>query len=86
MVRFKDLCVFAGNGEEMPHDNVPLAQAPNGEIGPLCHDCGIRMTFGSAMVHNNYYLCWKCYVVATGADSATEVSNTNIPFWQQRDE
>ena len=26
----------------MPHDNVQLAQAPNGEIGLRCKDCGTR--------------------------------------------
>ena len=34
----------------MPHDNIQLAQAPNGEIGPRCKKCGVRMTFGAAMV------------------------------------
>ena len=33
-------------GETMPHEHVQLAQAPNGEIGPRCHNCGIRLTFG----------------------------------------
>ena len=36
----------------MPNEHVQLAQAPNGEIGPRCHTCGIRLTFGNAMVHN----------------------------------
>ena len=41
----------------MPHDNVQLAQAPNGEIGPRCKECGTRLTFGNAMVIDNNYYC-----------------------------
>ena len=48
----------------MPHDHVRLAQAPNGEIGPRCSMCNKRMTFGAAMVLNNNYVCWPCYVEA----------------------
>ena len=60
----------------MPHEHVQLAQAPNGEIGPRCHKCGIRLTFGNAMVHNQHYLCWDHYVKATGADTVTVVGET----------
>ena len=67
----------------MPHEHVPLAQTANGEIVPKCHECGIRLTFGNSMVYNEVYLCWKCYVAATGADSATKTHNTESPFWQQ---
>ncbi|MED5350456.1 MAG: hypothetical protein VYB50_03080 [Candidatus Thermoplasmatota archaeon] len=67
----------------MPHEHVPLAQAPNGEIGPKCHGCNSRLTFGSAMVHAQHYMCWDCYVKATGADTATDTSIENKPFWQE---
>ena len=59
----------------MPHDHVRLAQAPNGEIGPRC------MTFGAAMVLNNNYVCWPCYVEATGADTSTVVGETVERFY-----
>ena len=63
----------------MPHDHIQLAQAPNGELGPRCHQCGIRLTFGNAMVVDKHYMCWDCYVEATGADTATEaVSYTHL--------
>ena len=39
----------------MPHDHIQLAQAPNGELGPRCHHCGMRLTFGNAMVVDKYY-------------------------------
>ena len=39
----------------MPHEHVQLAQAPNGELGPRCHACGMRLTFGNAMVVDKYY-------------------------------
>ena len=67
----------------MPHEHVALAQTANGEIGPKWHECGIRLTFGNSMVHNEVYLCWKCYVAATGADSSTKTHDTESPFWQQ---
>lgn len=70
-------------GYLMPHEHVPLAQAPNGEIGPKCHGCNTRLTFGSAMVHAQHYMCWDCYVKATGADTATDTSIENKPFWQE---
>ena len=65
----------------MPHDNVQLAQAPNGEIGPRSKKCGIRMTFGAAMVIDNNYYCWKCYVEETGAESATTIVEAEQRFW-----
>jgi transcription initiation factor IIE alpha subunit len=65
----------------MPHEHVQLAQAPNGEIGPRCNKCGMRLTFGSAMVHNEHYYCWECYVELTGADSVTEVKTTEQKFY-----
>ena len=37
----------------MPHEHIELAQTPNGEIGPRCNECGIRLTFGEAMVTAN---------------------------------
>ena len=40
----------------MPHDHIQLAQAPNGELGPRCHKCVIRLTFGNAMVVDKYYI------------------------------
>ena len=60
----------------MPHDNVQLAQAPNGEIGPRCKKCGIRMTLALQWYRQNYY-CWKCYVEETGAESATTMLKQN---------
>tara|TARA_B100000282_G_scaffold289023_1_gene258307 strand:- start:785 stop:1000 length:216 start_codon:yes stop_codon:yes gene_type:complete len=65
----------------MPHDNVQLAQAPNGEIGPRCKDCGTRLTFGNAMVIDKNYYCWDCYVKITGADTATTVGESEERFW-----
>ncbi|MGB0284402.1 MAG: hypothetical protein ACPGGI_05130 [Candidatus Poseidoniaceae archaeon] len=65
----------------MPHDHVRLAQAPNGEIGPRCNGCNTRLTFGSAMVLNNNYVCWPCYVEATGADTSTVVGETVERFY-----
>lgn len=69
----------------MPHDHIQLAQAPNGELGPRCHQCGNRLTFGNAMVVDKYYMCWECYVEATGADTATEVSNSDERFWMKQE-
>jgi len=37
----------------MPHEHIQLAQAPNGELGPRCHECGIRLTFGNAWLSTN---------------------------------
>ena len=55
----------------MPNEHVELAQTPNGEIGPRCKSCGIRLTFGEAMVVDKHYYCWEHYVEITGADTAT---------------
>ena len=49
----------------MPHEHGELAQTPNGEIGPRCHTCGIRLTFGEAMVVDKHYYCWAHYVEVT---------------------
>ena len=67
----------------MPHEHVALAQTANGEIGPKCNKCGIRLTFGNSMVNDQVYLCWEHYVEATGADSATKTHDTESRFWQQ---
>ena len=56
-------------GRTMPHEHIELAQTPNGEIGPRCNVCGIRLTFGEAEVFGKHYLCWEHYVEATGADT-----------------
>ena len=69
----------------MPHDHIQLAQAPNGELGPRCHDCGTRLTFGNAMVLDKFYMCWKCYVKETGSDTATEVSDADERFWMKHE-
>ena len=75
--------MLTGTFEEnnMPHDNVELAQAPNGELGPRCKKCGIRLTFGNAMVIDKNYFCWQCYVEETGADTATTVGDAEQRFW-----
>jgi hypothetical protein len=39
------------------------------------------MTFGAAMVLNNNYVCWTCYVEATGADTSTVVGETVERFY-----
>ena len=65
----------------MPHENIQLAQAPNGELGPRCKECGLRLTFGSAMVIDNNYFCWDCYVKITGAESSTTVGEAEQGFW-----
>ena len=65
----------------MLHDNIELAQAPNGELGPRCKKCGVRLTFGNAMVIDKNYFCWDCYVELTGADSATTVGEAEQRFW-----
>jgi hypothetical protein len=67
--------------DSMPHDHITLAQAPNGEIGPRCDSCGVRLTFGNAMVVDKYYLCWDHYVEATGADTSTTVGEAEERFW-----
>ena len=67
----------------MPHEHVQLAQAPNGEIGPRCHECGVRLTFGSSMVHNQHYYCWDHYVAQTGADTVTVVGVTEEKFYMK---
>lgn len=77
--------MYEGIGRKMPHDNVQLAQAPNGEIGPRCKACGIRMTFGAAMVIDNNYYCWECYVEATGAESATKIVEAEQRFWMSNE-
>ena len=69
----------------MPHEHITLAQAPNGEIGPRCENCGIRLTFGNAMVVGKYYMCWEHYVEATGADTATTVNESEGRFWMQKE-
>ena len=58
----------------MPHEHIQLAQTPNGEIGPRCHTCGERLTFGNAMVVDKYYICWEHYFEATGADTVTSIN------------
>ena len=81
-LKFKDYDEFGKNGRTaMPHEHIRLAQAPNGELGPRCHECGVRLTFGNAMVVDKYYMCWECYVSATGADSKTKVSEADERFW-----
>jgi hypothetical protein len=39
------------------------------------------MTFGAAMVINNNYYCWECYVEITGAESSTKVVEAEKKFW-----
>jgi len=68
-------------GRNMPHENIQLAQAPNGEIGPRCKKCGLRLTFGAAMVIDQNYYCWECYVEITSSDSATTVGDSEQRFW-----
>ena len=65
----------------MPHEHIPLAQTPNGELGPRCNACGTRLTFGEAMVHDKHYFCWEHYVEATGADTATSIGEAEERFW-----
>ena len=65
----------------MPHDHITLAQAPNGEIGPRCEKCRVRLTFGNAMVVGKYYMCWEHYVELTGADTSTTVGEAEERFW-----
>lgn len=74
---------YAHRGVKMPHDHIQLAQSPSGEIGPRCHNCGIRLTFGNAMVLDKYYYCWEHYVEKTGADTATVVGDTVERFYQK---
>ena len=38
------------------------------------------------MVVNKYYMCWEHYVEATGADTATEISDADERFWMKQDE
>lgn len=67
----------------MPHEHIELAQTPNGEIGPRCNACGIRLTFGEAMVHGKHYVCWTHYVEATGAGTATVEIQRQTRFWKE---
>jgi len=67
----------------MPHEHIELAQTPNGEIGPRCKKCEIRMTFGEAMVVGKNYYCWECYVEVTGADTATVEIQRQNRFWKE---
>lgn len=67
----------------MPHEHIPLAQTPNGELGPRCKSCGIRLTFGEAMVVDKHYYCWEHYVEVTGADSATVEIQRETRFWKE---
>ena len=69
----------------MPHEHIRLAQAPNGELGPRCHECGIRLTFGNAMVFDKYYMCWDHYVEVTGAGSKTKISEADERFWMENE-
>jgi len=39
------------------------------------------MTFGAAMVIDNNYYCWECYVAETGAESATKIVEAEQRFW-----
>ena len=81
-LKFKDLSVHSINkGTAMPHEHITLAQAPNGEIGPRCETCGVRLTFGNAMVVGKFYMCWEHYVESTGADTATSVAEAEERFW-----
>ncbi|MEC8670865.1 MAG: hypothetical protein VXY11_06545 [Candidatus Thermoplasmatota archaeon] len=70
-------------GRTVPHEHIELAQTPNGEIGPRCNECGIRLTFGEAMVYGKHYLCWEHYVEATGADTATVEIQRQTRFWKE---
>ena len=57
---------------------------PKPQTVRLAHDakmCNKRMTFGAAMVLNNNYVCWPCYVEATGADTSTVVGETVERFY-----
>ena len=69
----------------MPNEHVQLAQAPNGEIGPRCHTCGIRLTFGNAMVPTQPYYCWTHYVEIPGADTVTVVGQTEQKFYMKNE-
>ena len=69
----------------MPHEHIQLAQTPNGEIGPRCHKCGERLTFGYAMVVDKYYMCWEHNVEATGADTSTTINESEGRFWMQKE-
>lgn len=81
MLAFKDWMPY-GPLREMPHDHVPLAQAANGEIGPLCHGCGIRLTFGQSMIIDEHYFCWQCYQQNTGAGPSTSGKKTEKRFYR----
>jgi len=37
------------------------------------------------MVVNKHYMCWTHYVEATGADTATEVSDADERFWMKQE-
>ena len=67
----------------MPHEHIELTQTPNGEIGPRCKMCGIRMTFGEAMAVDKNYFCWDCYVQVTGSDTATIEIQRQTRFWKE---
>jgi hypothetical protein len=66
----------------MPHDHVPLAQSPNGELGPLCHGCGIRLTFGQSIPIDEHYACWDCYQKITGRGAATAGKDAEKRFYR----
>ena len=85
-LKFKDQTAHPPTGRTpMPHDHIQLAQAPNGELGPRCHNCGMRLTFGNAKVVNQFYMCWEHYVEATGADTATVISDADERFWMKQE-
>ena len=67
---------------KMPHEHIPLAQSPSGEIGPLCHSCASRLTFGEAMPMNQNYYCWTCYVEITGNGGAVTPDDSTQPFYR----
>ena len=81
MLTFKDLSLDAVL-IRMPHDNVPLAAAPNGELGPICHGCGKRLTFGQSIPIDQHYACWDCYQEITGVTSSTAGKETERPFYR----
>ncbi|HII86934.1 MAG TPA: hypothetical protein HA268_03145 [Candidatus Poseidoniaceae archaeon] len=81
-LKFKDSTTITGiTGSTMPHDHITLAQAPNGEIGPRCKACGMRLTFGNAMAVGKHFMCWEHYVEATGAETATSIGEAEERFW-----
>jgi hypothetical protein len=68
----------------MPHEHIPLAFAPNGEIGPLCHHCGKRLTFGQSMVFDQHYYCWDHYQEVSGAGAVTKGPDGSSPFYRKQ--